>query len=76
MYDHTITENPQLRQIDGKMFMSPHGKLHNGKKCRKLRHLCKDDLEYPNFWDSQIAQTVVELEDGTTAVVLHDEVKV
>jgi len=74
-YNLTIIENPQVRAADGKVFTSPHGKLHNGKKCKTLRMLTPEDAEFGKEWKVDIAQAVVELEDGSHAVVLHDEVK-
>jgi hypothetical protein len=74
-YDHVIRENPQVRQSDGRIFTSPGGKVHDGKACRKLRALTHDDAQFAKDWSKDIAQTVVELEDGSATVVLNDEVK-
>jgi hypothetical protein len=74
-YDHTIQENPQVRQPDGKIFTSSGGKAHHGKACRKLRAVTHDDAQFAKEWSKDIAQTVVELQDGTATVVLNDEVK-
>lgn len=74
MHDLVITESPQTG-AGGKVFTSPHGKLQNGKKCKKLRELTQDDPEFASFWTVEIGQSVVELEDGSHAVVLQDEVK-
>ena len=75
VYDHTITHAPQVRQVDGKVFFSSGGQVHKGKRCRKLRALTPDDHEFSDEHDRDIAKTVVELEDGSHAVVLNDEVK-
>jgi hypothetical protein len=74
-YDHVIEENPQVRQPDGRIFTSPGGKAFHGKSCRKLRALTHDDAQFAKDWTKDIARTVVELADGTTTVVLNDEVK-
>jgi hypothetical protein len=74
-YDHVIHENPQVRNADGKIFTSPGGKAHHGKVCRKLRALAQDDPQFAKDWNREVAQTVVELEDGSATVVLNDEVK-
>jgi hypothetical protein len=74
-YDHVIEENPQVRQPDGKIFTSRGGKAFHGQRCRKLRALVNDDAQFGKDWKSDIAQTVVEIEDGTATVVLNDEVK-
>jgi hypothetical protein len=73
-YDHVIHENPQVRNVDGKIFTSPGGKAHHGKACRKLRALAPDDEQFAKDWNREIAQSVVELEDGSATVVLNDEV--
>jgi hypothetical protein len=74
-YPNYIVETPILRDWDRKLYISPHSKFHNGKKCRKLRELTKDDREFSALWNVEIAQSVVELENGQRAVVFHDEVK-
>jgi hypothetical protein len=74
-YPGTIVEQPILRDWDRKLYTSPHSKFHNGKRCRKLRELTKTDPEYAQLWNVEVAQSVVELEDGATAVVFLDEVK-
>jgi hypothetical protein len=74
IYDHRIQENPQVRQSDGRIFTSPAGKAHHGEACRKLRALTPDDPQFAKDWNKDIAQTVVELADGTAAVVLNDEI--
>jgi hypothetical protein len=74
-YDHVVQENPQVRNVDGKIFTSPGGKAYHGKSCRKLRALAQDDAQFAKDWNREIAQTVVELEDGSATVVLNDEVK-
>jgi len=74
-YPHYIVEAPILRDWDRKIYTSPHAKFHNGKRCRKLRELTQDDPDYAKFWNVEVAQSVVEIEGGKTAVVFHDEVK-
>lgn len=72
-FDHTIVHNPQVRHADGKVFTSPHAQAHNGKRCKRLRMLTPEDAEFKEHWRVDVAQAVVELEDGSHAVVLHDE---
>ena len=47
----------------------------DSKACRKLRALTHDDAQFAKEWSKDIAQTVVELEDGRATVVLNDEAK-
>jgi hypothetical protein len=75
VYELTISHAPQVRAVDGKMFFSSGGQIHKGKRCRKLRALTPDDDEFADEHDREIGKTVVELADGTHAVVLNDEVK-
>jgi hypothetical protein len=74
-YDHTIVHAPQHRHADGKIFVSSGSQRYNGQRCRKLRQLTPQDADFAAEWDKDVCKTVVELEDGTKAVVLHDEVR-
>lgn len=74
-FDRTVQHTNVVRHADGKMFSSPHGKLHDGTKIARVRALTPDDANETlrRFWDREIGQTVCQLESGEEIVLLNDE---
>ena len=70
---HTIAYAPQVRAADGKVYSSVGGQLHDGERCTRLCALTPDHPTLGKFWNVEIAQTVVECEDGSITAVLNDE---